>query len=108
MNQLKFLTILSIMSVMLIGFSLKAYAQPGNMPTVDEIVSKMQTKLNLTDEQITRIYPIIEEQVEKRDPFLDRQKAREEVPCVPCEAKWRKSTKKKRGNCRFRNERTKI
>ncbi len=58
MNQLKFLT---IMSVMLIGFSLKAYAQPGNMPTVDEIVSKMQIKLNLTDEQITRIYPIIEE-----------------------------------------------
>ncbi len=72
MKQLKLFTFLSILSALLFSFNIRAYAQPGNMPTAEELANKMKTKLNLTDEQITQIYPIIEEQVEKKKRILEQ------------------------------------
>lgn len=44
--------------------------------TADQIISEMKTGLKLTDEQEVNIYPIVEEQVRKRNELIKKYKGR--------------------------------
>lgn len=63
---MKFTTFCSIwIGLFLLGAPL-AFAEGGQGLSADTIVSKMQTKLNLTPEQATAVKPIVEETMAKR------------------------------------------
>ena len=57
-------------SLMVLFFTtIPVFAQDQQPPSADDIVSKMQSKLNLTQDQVTAVLPIIEKYSSKREQF---------------------------------------
>ena len=64
-----------LLALFLTGLPLYAQDQPPGdghePPSADEIVAKMQSKLNLTQDQVTAITPIIEKYSSKREELKE-------------------------------------
>ena len=52
------------------GVTKTVFAQDQQPPSADHIVAKMQSKLNLTQDQVAAVTPIIEKYSSKRDELL--------------------------------------
>ncbi len=82
--------------VMILFFTvIPAFAQGKQPPGTDEIVSKMQSKLNLTQDQVTAVTPIIEKYSSKRqdlrqsmeDRTVDRDSIRSQMKQLKADEK---------------------
>ncbi len=71
MKKITTFTVTSFLFALFLAFGANASAQPSR-PTAEEIINKLEQKLDLTDEQIRQIYPIIEEQMTKRKELIEK------------------------------------
>jgi len=69
-----------------ITFAQQGHGQPPSPPLASDIVSRMEKDLNLTDEQVSEITPVIQNEVDQMQVLMssktDREAARDKMEAI--------------------------